>query len=88
MRAALGEDGFKEACAAFIQATPSTFRNVRWYGGAFSEFLRTNSPCATDLGSGKSRCSSGRSHFAFDAADDPPVTFEGLATLPGEAWRA
>jgi hypothetical protein len=88
LNAAMGERGFKEACAAFIQATPSTFRNVRWYGGALPEFLRTNLPWV------ERRCLWEIALFewtltlAFDAADDPVVTFEKLATLPGEAWES
>ena len=88
LRAALGEGGFKEACTAFIQATPSTFRNVRWYGGAFPEFLRTNSPWSQRPWLWEIALFEWTLTLAFDAADDPPVTFERLATLPGEAWES
>ena len=88
VRAALGEDGFKDTCAAFIQATPSIFRNVRWYGGALPEFLRTNSPWSERPWLWEIAMFEWTLTLAFDAADDPPVTFEKLATLPGEAWES
>jgi hypothetical protein len=82
----MGKEGFQHACRAYVEATPSMFRNVRWYGGNLAAFLRETppwreQPWLADI-----------AHFewtltlAFDAADAPHVRFEDLAALPGDAW--
>jgi hypothetical protein len=87
LTAVMGEEGFKEACVAFIQCTPSTFRNVRWYGGTLPAFLRNVSPWSEQPWLGEIALFEWALTLAFDAADDPPVRFEALAALPGEAWE-
>src|SRR5262245_35003945 len=44
LRALLGDNQFSDACRAYVEATPSVFRNVRWYGAGLAEFLRTTPP--------------------------------------------
>ncbi|MFZ6759295.1 putative DNA-binding domain-containing protein [Undibacterium sp. Ji50W] len=36
----LGDDLFYQACAAYIDAHPSTYRNLRWFGEQFAALLR------------------------------------------------
>jgi len=84
--AAMGEDEFHSAVRAYVEATPSTFRNVRWYGGKLAAFLRETQPW------GRTPWLADLAEFewaltlAFDAADAPHVRFEDLAALPGDAW--
>jgi hypothetical protein len=84
--ATIGKQAFGDARRAYIEATPSVFRNVRWYGAGLATFLRNQppwreQPWLADI-----------AHFewtltlAFDAADAPHVRFEDLAALPADAW--
>ena len=86
LKAVLGPEAFEHACRAYVEATPSGFRNVRWYGGGLAAFLRAappwrDRPWLADI-----------AHFewaltlAFDAADAPPVHFTDLRALEPDAW--
>ncbi len=41
LRAYLGDELFDKLAGDYIAAHPSTFRNVRWFGGKLAEFLRS-----------------------------------------------
>src|SRR3954470_15703051 len=41
LRKYLGDESFDGAALAYLTAHPSTFRNVRWFGRRFAEFLRS-----------------------------------------------
>jgi hypothetical protein len=84
--AMMGKDAFESACRAYVEAMPSVFRNVRWYGSGLSAFLREappwrERPWLADI-----------AHFewaltlAFDAADASHVRFTDLSALQGDAW--
>lgn len=86
LRAAVGEEAFRAACRAYVEATPSPFRNVRWYGGGLADFLHDTEPWRerpwlADLARFEWTLT-----LAFDAADAPNVSFQDLASLPPEAW--
>ena len=40
----LGTEEFQKLCRAYIDAYPSPFRSIRWYGNHLADFLRTNYP--------------------------------------------
>ncbi|HEY7758310.1 MAG TPA: DNA-binding domain-containing protein [Burkholderiales bacterium] len=88
LRAALGEEAFRTAALAYVQANMSQWRNVRWYGARLPDFLRDTAPWSDRV------WLSDIAHFewtltlAFDAADASRLTFAELATLPPEAWAA
>jgi hypothetical protein len=84
--AAMGEEEFYRAVRAYVEATPSTFRNVRWYGGKLATFLRATRPWSqmpwlADLAEFEWTLT-----LAFDAGDAPHVRFEHMATLADDAW--
>ena len=84
--AIMGEQAFENACRAYVEATPSVFRNVRWYGGNLATFLRETPPWRdypwlADIAQFEWTLT-----LAFDAADAPAVRFEDLAALPSDAW--
>jgi hypothetical protein len=86
LAAVMGEEGFARACRAYVEATPSAFRNVRWYGGNLAAFLREaqpwrEQPWLADIAEFEWTLT-----LAFDAADVPHVRFEDLARLQGDAW--
>ncbi len=88
LRSLMGAEKFNEACRAYIQATPSSYRNVRWYGGRLAEFLRETAPWSEQPALGDLAQFEWTLTLAFDAPDEPVLTFEALAALPGEAWPA
>jgi hypothetical protein len=84
--AVMGEEEFRSAARAYVEATPSTFRNVRWYGGRLAAFMRhvrpwREMPWLADLAEFEWTLT-----LAFDAADAPTVRFEDMAALAGDAW--
>ena len=86
--ATMGEQDCREACRAYIEATPSVFRNVRWYCGGLPAFLRETPPwcerpCLADIALFEWTLT-----LAFDAADEPPIHFEDLSALAPDAWGA
>lgn len=88
LHALMGDEQFKSACRAYVEATPSPFRNVRWYGAALSEYLRVTQPWANQLILHEVALFEWTLTLAFDAADVAPVRFEDLASLPQQTWPA
>ena len=86
LRAAMGVEKFNAACRAYIEATPSTYRNVRWYGGGLPPFLQTTAPWSKQPVLSEIASFEWTLTLAFDAPDEPAVSFDELAALPGEQW--
>lgn len=86
LRALLGEQEFKAASAAYVMATPSMHRNVRWYGAGLPEFLRATEPWSRSAAAYEVALFEWTLTLAFDAADDPIVRFDDLARLAPERW--
>jgi hypothetical protein len=84
--AVLGEEAFARACRAYVEATPSALRNVRWYGGHLAAFLRETPPWQERPWLADIAQFEWTLTLAFDAAEAPHVRFEDLAALPGDAW--
>lgn len=84
-RAALGVDRFAAVARAFVEAHPSPYFNLRWYGAQFGEFLRAC--CRDDAGPIASLAAfEWAIAGAFDAADERPVTAEDMGRIPPAAW--
>lgn len=86
LRATMGERAFDAACRSYIAATPSAFRNLRWYGGKMAEFLGNtapwrNQPCLADIAQFEWTLT-----LAFDAADAPHMRFEDFVALETDTW--
>jgi hypothetical protein len=88
LRALMGDEPFKTACRAYVEATPSVFRNVRWYGAGLPGFLRATLPWAEQPSVYELALFEWTLTLAFDAADHAVVRFEDLASLPQQAWPA
>jgi hypothetical protein len=84
--ATMGRQAFEDACRAYVEATPSAFRNVRWYGGNLAAFLRETPPWREQTWLADIALFEWTLTLAFDAADTPHVRFEDLAALPADAW--
>ena len=86
LHAYLGDEHFHTLAGDYIAAHPSTFRNVRWFGGKLAQFLRSTPryavhPELADLA--QFEWSLGQ---AFDSPDDDAVPFEEVAAVPPEVW--
>jgi len=83
-----GDEGFETLARAFISASPSTHRSIRWFGGELAAFLKGQPsllphPALLDLV--KMEWAIGR---AFDAPDRVPVSSEEMARVPPQEWHA
>ena len=84
LHAYLGDEAFTMLANDYLAAHPSTFRNVRWYGGKLADFIDASPrfaehPAVAELA--RFEWALGR---AFDAPDDLPATFDDVATVPPE----
>src|SRR5512137_2036004 len=78
LHAYLGDELFDALAREYIAAHPSTFRNVRWFGGKLAECLRSaprfaEHPELADLA--QFEWSLGQ---AFDAPDEDAIGFEAV----------
>ena len=86
LKAYTGDETFDAIIRDYIDAHPSVFRNVRWFGGHLADFLReepryAGQPILADLA--RFEWTLG---LAFDAADMAALRFEDVAAVPPEAW--
>jgi hypothetical protein len=75
----LGDDLFYQACAIYIDAHPSSYRNLRWFGDAFAEQLRTQfaeHPQVAELAQFEWALG-----LAFDAPDQAILSLPDLASV-------
>lgn len=75
----LGDELFYLACAQYIEAHPSHYRNLRWFGDAFAEQLRTQfaeHPQVAELAQFEWALG-----LAFDAPDHAILTLPDLAIV-------
>lgn len=86
LAAVLGDEAFRAACLGYVEATPSRFRNIRWYGGGLANFLGSTPPWDARPELAELARFEWTLTLAFDAADAPVVTFEDLTGVPPEAW--
>lgn len=86
LHALAGDEEFDGIGRAFIDAQPSSFYNLRWYGGALPDFLRTAEafreyPVLAEMADFEWSLST-----AFDAHDDPVLKIDDIARVAPEAW--
>ena len=88
LHAALGDEAFEQLCMAYLDAHPSSYRNLRWFGGDLSVFLRTTPPYADTPILAELAAFEWAMGLAFDAADAPSLSLPEIAAVPGAAWPA
>lgn len=88
LRALAGEDDFERLALAYVQATPSTHFNVRWYGARLPAFARERAPWSTRAELAEMAELEWKLGLAFDAADQASVEFAALAALAPADWPA
>ena len=82
----LGDELFEAAAGDYIAAHPSTFRNVRWFGGWLAEFLRATPRYAAHPVFAELAQFEWTLGLAFDSPDEDAVRFEEVAAVPPAAW--
>ena len=82
----LGDDLFDTVARSYITEYPSTYRNMRWYGGKMQTHLQNTlpqHPIAAEMANLEWALS-----LAFDAEDTPTISLNDLAAIPPEDWAA
>ena len=82
----LGSESFVELCYAYINAHPSQFRSIRWFGDQFADFIAKQPlyqafPYLSELAKLEWTMA-----LVFDAADSPVLQLEDMQVIPPEAW--
>lgn len=86
VKAFIGDEPFEEMARDYIDAQPSVFRNVRWFGGNFARFLRTAPRYAAHGVLGDLAEFEWTLGLAFDATDASILSFDQLATIALDDW--
>jgi hypothetical protein len=81
-----GDEEFDRIARAYIDAHPSTFRSLRWFGDRMDEFLRTNEPWFAYPVFAEMAAFEWATSTAFDAADSHTASVEDMATITADAW--
>ncbi|MGI8744702.1 MAG: HvfC/BufC family peptide modification chaperone [Bryobacteraceae bacterium] len=83
----LGEDGFYNLVARYVDQYPSRSYNLNRLGDHFPEFVKTQA----DLPKHEFLCDLARLELAltevFDAEETPVLTPEAIAAVPPDAWE-
>jgi hypothetical protein len=86
LRAYLGSDDFTALGEAYIAASPSTHYSLRYFGGQLTDFLARTRPYSDAPLLAELAALDWALSAAFDAADDPVLTVEDLATVEAADW--
>lgn len=82
----LGENAFAQVADAYIEAHPSAYRSIRWFGHALPASLRAgfpHQPWLAELGEWEWALAA-----AFDAADAPAIAAHDLSSVSAHEWPA
>lgn len=88
LRALTGGAGFERLALAYVEATPSTHFNVRWYGARLAAFARECAPWSAREDLADMAELEWKLGLAFDAADEASIDFATLAALAPVDWPA
>ena len=83
----MGDEAFDALAADYLEAHGSTHASIRWYGEHLADFLAAHNALAHPAWVDVARMDWAL-RGAFDAADEPALTFEALQMLPPDAWPA
>jgi len=86
LRFAAGDEAAAEMLHQYALATPSTHRNVRWYGKDLAQFLRAAAPWRDTPAFAELAELDWAISVSFDAADEPCIAEADIAVVPFERW--
>lgn len=86
LRALMGDASFTRLGHAYVQATPSTHYNVRWFGAGLADFLHGANPwCETPALVEMARLEWSMG-LSFDAGDSAVIEVSELANVHPDKW--
>ena len=83
---ALGDEAFAELARDYIDAHPSRFRSIRWFGDELTAFLDAAPERLPHTALADVARMDWAIRGAFDAAGAPPLTLADLEALAPEQW--
>lgn len=86
LQQALGSQAFANMGRAYIDAFPSQYRSIRWFGEHLATFLINQQPFSEQPWLSELAAFEWAISTAFDAEDSPIVNVDGVAAVPPEAW--
>jgi len=86
LHALAGAGKFDALAHAYVEATPSTHYNVRWYGARFADFIRATPPWSDIEAFAEMAQLEWTLGLSFDAPDQTHVRSADLAKLAPEQW--
>ena len=81
-----GDEEFDRMARAYIDAHPSGYRSLRWFGDRLSEFLRSTAPWSGYPVFAEMAAFEWALSDAFDAADSDLASVDDMTALPPDAW--
>ena len=82
----LGDEEFSTLCRRYVDAHPSRFFSVRWFGQYMADFLRSTEPYSSHPYLYEMATFEWRFTDAFDAEDITVITESDVAQVPAESW--
>ncbi len=86
LKSLVGEPAFEKLAIAYVDACPSTSRNLRWFGAALARFLRKDPVFSSQPALAELAEFEWAQGLAFDADDAQQTTFEQIASVPPADW--
>ena len=86
LRALAGAGDFEHIGLGYIEATPSSYYNVRWYGSALADYLRATAPWSQRAELIEMAELEWKMGLAFDAADAAVVDVAEVAAVAPQDW--
>lgn len=86
LNALLGEEMFSELAHNYIEAHPSRYKSVRWFGSYLPHFLQLTAPYNESPWLYELALFEWTLIQAFDACDQPVLTIEEMAAIAPEKW--
>lgn len=84
----VGHSQFEKIARQYIDAVPSTYKNIRWYGDQLADFLRNNNPWNTQRTLAEMADVDWHILLAFDAPNTSRVDEQAILALPVQAWES
>lgn len=82
----VGDDEFEQLTLAYLDAHPSSYRSIRWFGDTLADFLRHYAPYQEFAFLPELAALEWTMGIIFDAANSEIVALEEMAAVPPEKW--